>query len=320
MDHQLLAALPGPLALPKEVLLHIIRQSRKLAFQKDPQVAHRRVALVEAEQPQIAEAATHQDPLLLQAPELSLRHVQPKPEGAGDALAMAFPVALQKQQDTGRGAVAEKGLQHRVQVEASSGFHSVQGSKHPYYEWNDPVWGGPHLWLLLGQSLRQLMAVEGKRAVPYSFRHSYSLRGHRLDIDAGAMTHSMGHSLEVHLRSYPWAAASNTAAAFERAGAARRGQPSDERLSARVPSPVMPQVPCRHVATGAACSLQPLVGPVDLSGGGVGGVARGAGLAVEQHVVAGRFRGLGRNESTMTRGRRARASTWTNRFGQLSYL
>ncbi len=67
------------------------------------------------------------------------------------------------------------------------------------------------------QSLRALMAAEGKRAVPYSFRHSYSLRGHRLGIDPGAMAHSMGHSLEVHLRSYPWASASNTAAAFARA-------------------------------------------------------------------------------------------------------
>jgi integrase len=80
--------------------------------------------------------------------------------------------------------------------------------------------------------IRELMAVEGKRAVPYSFRHSYSLRGHRLGIDPGSMAHSMGHSLEVHLRSYPWASASNTAAAFERAGVARRGQTSDECLSA----------------------------------------------------------------------------------------
>ena len=60
------------------------------------------------------------------------------------------------------------------------------------------------------------MAAEGKRAIPYSFRHSYSLRGHRLGIDPEAMAHSMGHSLEVHLRSYPWATASNTAAAFAR--------------------------------------------------------------------------------------------------------
>jgi integrase len=70
------------------------------------------------------------------------------------------------------------------------------------------------------RALRRQMEEAGQRAVPYSFRHSYSLRGHRLGIDPGAMAHSMGHSLEVHLRSYPWASASNTAAAFARVGVA----------------------------------------------------------------------------------------------------
>ncbi len=70
--------------------------------------------------------------------------------------------------------------------------------------------------------LRASMASEGRRLVPYSFRHTYSLRGHRLGIDPGAMAHSMGHSLEVHLRSYPWASASNTAAAFARAAQLRQ--------------------------------------------------------------------------------------------------
>ena len=65
--------------------------------------------------------------------------------------------------------------------------------------------------------MREQAEAEGRRIVPYSFRHTYSLRGHRRGIDAGAMAHSMGHSLEVHLRSYPWASASNTAAAFARA-------------------------------------------------------------------------------------------------------
>ena len=67
--------------------------------------------------------------------------------------------------------------------------------------------------------VRDAASQEGRRLVPYSFRHTYSLRGHRRGIDAGAMAHSMGHSLEVHLRSYPWASASNTAAAFARASA-----------------------------------------------------------------------------------------------------
>ena len=66
-------------------------------------------------------------------------------------------------------------------------------------------------------AVREEMAQERRRAVPYSFRHTYSLRGHRRGIDPGAMAHSMGHSLEVHLRSYPWASACNTAAAFARA-------------------------------------------------------------------------------------------------------
>jgi integrase len=55
------------------------------------------------------------------------------------------------------------------------------------------------------------------RAVPYSFRHSYSLRGHQLGIDAGSVARSMGHSFEVHCRSYPWASDPGTAAAFARA-------------------------------------------------------------------------------------------------------
>jgi integrase len=67
------------------------------------------------------------------------------------------------------------------------------------------------------QELRDRMAARGERAVPYSFRHGYSLRGHQLGIDPGSMALSMGHSLEVHLRSYPWASGRSTAAAFERA-------------------------------------------------------------------------------------------------------
>lgn len=67
------------------------------------------------------------------------------------------------------------------------------------------------------RSLRMELEARGERLVPYSFRHSYSLRAHRRNIDAGSAARSMGHSLEVHLRSYPWASAAGTEAAFQRA-------------------------------------------------------------------------------------------------------
>jgi len=57
------------------------------------------------------------------------------------------------------------------------------------------------------------MAAKGERAVPYSFLHSYSLRGHLSGIDGGSVALSMGHSFEVHCRSYPWASAAGAAAA-----------------------------------------------------------------------------------------------------------
>ncbi|MFM7228620.1 MAG: site-specific integrase, partial [Cyanobacteriota bacterium] len=55
------------------------------------------------------------------------------------------------------------------------------------------------------RSLRALMEAKGERAVPYAFRHSYSLRGHLRGVDGGSVALSMGHSFEVHCRSYPWA-------------------------------------------------------------------------------------------------------------------
>lgn len=73
-----------------------------------------------------------------------------------------------------------------------------------------------HAW----RSLRETMADNAQRAVPYSFRHSYSLRGHQRGIDAGSMAQAMGHSLEVHCRSYPWASVAGTIAAFQRANVA----------------------------------------------------------------------------------------------------
>ncbi len=59
--------------------------------------------------------------------------------------------------------------------------------------------------------------ARAERAVPYSFRHSDSLRGHQLRIDAGSVALSMGHSFEVHCQSYPWTSYPGTSAAFARA-------------------------------------------------------------------------------------------------------
>jgi integrase len=67
------------------------------------------------------------------------------------------------------------------------------------------------------KQLKAHLATQGLRLVPYSFRHSYSLRGHRLGIPTGAIADSMGHSIEVHCRSYTWASSTSTAEAFARA-------------------------------------------------------------------------------------------------------
>lgn len=73
-------------------------------------------------------------------------------------------------------------------------------------------------------SLRESMKANAQRAVIYSFRHSFSLRGHQRGIDAGSMAHAMGHSFEVHCRSYPWASTAGTIAAFDRASWALRSR------------------------------------------------------------------------------------------------
>ena len=84
---------------------------------------------------------------------------------------------------------------------SSTGFRSrspavstpFRGQSTPIMSGEPPFCGGPHLWPLSGQSLRQLMVVEGKRALHCSIRHSYYLRWHGLGIDAGAIAHSIGH-------------------------------------------------------------------------------------------------------------------------------
>jgi integrase len=67
------------------------------------------------------------------------------------------------------------------------------------------------------KALRAHLEGQSQRLSCYSFRHSYSVRGHQRGIDNGSMALAMGHSIEVHCRSYPWASESGTAAAFARA-------------------------------------------------------------------------------------------------------
>ena len=71
----------------------------------------------------------------------------------------------------------------------------------------------------------QMLKTEDKRLTSYSFRHAYSLRGTRRGIDTGSMADSMGHNLQTHCQSYPWAEAKSTAQAFA-AAAARNRLPS----------------------------------------------------------------------------------------------
>jgi integrase len=65
----------------------------------------------------------------------------------------------------------------------------------------------------------------GERVTCYSLRHSYSVRGHQRGIDNGSMALAMGHSIEVHCRSYPWATETGAAAAFAKASSLPSGAP-----------------------------------------------------------------------------------------------
>ena len=68
------------------------------------------------------------------------------------------------------------------------------------------------------RSLRVQLEAERKRLSCYSFRHSYSLRCHQTNvIPVGEIALAMGHSIEVHCRSYPWSSEAGAAAAFDRA-------------------------------------------------------------------------------------------------------
>lgn len=66
-------------------------------------------------------------------------------------------------------------------------------------------------------SLKAIMEKRGENLGTYSFRHSYSLRGHNLGIDAGSVATAMGHSLRTHLDSYDYAKKETTKKAFNKA-------------------------------------------------------------------------------------------------------
>ena len=62
------------------------------------------------------------------------------------------------------------------------------------------------------------MAKRGESLGCYSFRHSYSLRGHQLGIDEGrSVSDAMGHTLRTHLESYDYAKTTTTKKAFIKA-------------------------------------------------------------------------------------------------------
>jgi integrase len=67
------------------------------------------------------------------------------------------------------------------------------------------------------RSLKRQLEIKGQRLSCYSFRHGYSVRGHQRGIDNGSMALAMGHSIEVHCRSYPWSSDEGASAAFMRA-------------------------------------------------------------------------------------------------------
>ena len=70
------------------------------------------------------------------------------------------------------------------------------------------------------QALLKSVERRKERAGSYSFRNSYSVRGHQLGIDGGSMATAMGHNHETHCREYPWATKSGTTSAFHRVLAA----------------------------------------------------------------------------------------------------
>ena len=76
------------------------------------------------------------------------------------------------------------------------------------------------LYLRTKPSWKTLLAaadLRSEHATLYGLRHAYSLRCHRLGIDAAGAADLMGHSLQIHINSYPWSSEDHTARQVERA-------------------------------------------------------------------------------------------------------
>ena len=69
-------------------------------------------------------------------------------------------------------------------------------------------------WTELKQKVQE---EESKNLTLYSFRHTYSLRGHNLNIDGGSMALAMGHNFKTHCEHYSWAKEATTDKAFAKA-------------------------------------------------------------------------------------------------------
>ena len=66
-------------------------------------------------------------------------------------------------------------------------------------------------------SLKAKVAARNEELGIYSFRPSYSVRGHRAGIESASMANAMGHSLDVHNSEYPYSTNETTQSAFDRA-------------------------------------------------------------------------------------------------------
>lgn len=60
------------------------------------------------------------------------------------------------------------------------------------------------------------MESRGENLRTYSFRHSYSVRGHFLGIDGESMALAMGHSIKMHENAYYWSNDEVRSRAFDR--------------------------------------------------------------------------------------------------------